>query len=506
MRYANYNKLFTKNFRQSLDCHKTDRNLNTLVIGGPGTGKTRGFVWPNLMQANTSFIVLDPKGESYRKTAGYLSRQGYKIKAIDYIRLDPNMSHYNPFVYLAGDLDVQRLATNIYKNTTPAKSASTDPFWDQAGEILLKALMFYLWAWAPAEEQNFSFVLEMIRAGTVPTEEGNEEYVSRLDALFEMLKEEHPEDLSIHYYEHYKGAAGKTRMSIQISLTARIEKYLLPSLAAITKDDDLDLYRFGEEKTVLYCLVPDNDKSFNFIIGMLYTQLFQILYHQADWVHGGSLPVPVQFIMDEFANVHLPDGFLELLATMRSRKISVSMIIQDLTMLKKRYEKEWAALAACCDTVLYLGGGEEETLKWISGKLGKETITVDSNSENRSFTHGSSTHSEQLTGRELMAPNEVAGMPNKDCILFMRGEKPIYDQKLVLTKHPCYKQMERYEALRPMELYRKDSSLGGVSVIKIGDIPEGMPVFDLSKMTFEELQEAIKQMEEENGSIKSVNQ
>lgn len=488
MRYANGNKLFSQHFRQSLDCIKTQRNLNTLLIGGPGTGKTRYFVWPNLMQANSSYIVFDPKGETFRRTAGYLSRQGYEVKAIDYIRLSPGFSHYNPFYYITGDMDVQRLATSIYKNTTPAGSKSNDPFWDQAGEILLKALMFMLWATADSSEQNFPMVLEMIRKGTVKEEEGNEDYVSPLDLLFEDLRKEDPEHLAVQYYDSYVLAAAKTKMSIQISLVARIEKFMLPSLQRVCCDDDLELESFGDRKTVLYCLVPDNDKSFNFIIGMLYTQLFQILYYKADWVHSGPLKVPVHFIMDEFANVHLPEDFVELLSTMRSRNIFVSMILQDITQLVKRYEKDWEAMVSGCDTILYLGGGGEKTVKFISGRLGKETITVDNASENKSFTHGSTTHSEQQAGRELMTEDELSRMDNALCLVFMRGERPIRDHKIILESHRCYKRMQLYEPLWEYLFTEKRIPGAGLSpqiqvIRETGEISKETPVFDLEVMT-----------------------
>ena len=297
--HKSQNKVLTNNVSIGLDGHKHRRNLNVLVCGGSGSGKTRFYAKPNIMNANTSFIVLDPKGELLRDTGTLLQMKGYDIKVLDLI--DMERSHcYNPFVYLKTDNDIQRLVTNLFKNTTPKGSQTQDPFWDQAATMLLLALVFYLHYEAPPEEQNFSMVMDMIRAGDV--KEDNEEYQSPLDVLFEKMELRNPEHIALKYYRSYHSGSGKTLKSIQITLMSRLEKFNLESLAGITQFDEMDLSEVGERKTAIYAVIPDNDSSFNFLVGMLYTQLFQQLYYQADIVHGGKLPVHVHFVMDEFAN------------------------------------------------------------------------------------------------------------------------------------------------------------------------------------------------------------
>lgn len=293
------NKILTQNVSVGLDGRKHRRNLNTLVCGGSGAGKTRFFAKPNLCQANSSYVVLDPKGELLRDTGNLLSSKGYDIKVLDLINMEK--SHcYNPFVYLRSDNDIQRLVTNLFKNTTPKGSQSQDPFWDQAATMLLLALIFYLHYEAPPEEQNFPMVMEMIRAGEV--REDDETYKSALDILFERLEMRNPEHIALKYYRSYHSGSGKTLKSIQITLISRLEKFNLESLASITQNDELELWSIGEKKTAVFAIIPDNDSSFSFLVGMLYTQLFQQLYYQADVIHGGRLPVHVHFLMDEFAN------------------------------------------------------------------------------------------------------------------------------------------------------------------------------------------------------------
>ena len=331
------NKILTQNVAIGLDGRRHRRNLNILVCGGSGAGKTRFFAKPNIMNANTSFVCLDPKGELLRDTGNLLREKGYDIKVIDLINMEK--SHcYNPFVYIRNDNDVQRLVTNLFKNTTPKGSQSQDPFWDQAAQMLLLALVFYLHYEAPEDEQNFPMVMEMIRSGEVM--EDNDEYRSPLDELFDRLEMREPDHIALKYYRNYRSGSGKTLKSIQITLVSRLEKFNLDSLASITQTDEMELWSLGEKRTAIFAVIPDNDSSFNFIVGLLYTQLFQQLYYQADVVHGGRLPIHVHFVMDEFANVALPDEFDKLLATMRSREISVSIIIQNLAQLKTLFEKQ----------------------------------------------------------------------------------------------------------------------------------------------------------------------
>lgn len=426
------NKILTQNVSVGLDGRKHRRNLNTLVCGGSGAGKTRFFAKPNLCQANSSYVVLDPKGELLRDTGNLLSAKEYDIKVLDLINMEK--SHcYNPFVYLRSDNDIQRLVTNLFKNTTPKGSQSQDPFWDQAATMLLLALIFYLHYEAPPEEQNFSMVMEMIRAGEV--REDDETYKSALDILFERLEMRNPEHIALKYYRSYHSGSGKTLKSIQITLISRLEKFNLESLASITQNDELELWSIGEKKTAVFAIIPDNDSSFSFLVGMLYTQLFQQLYYQADVIHGGRLPVHVHFLMDEFANVALPDEFDKLLSTMRSREISVSIIIQNLAQLKALFEKQWESIVGNCDEFLYLGGNEQSTHEYVSKLLGKETIDTNSYGQSKG-RNGSYSTNWQLAGRELMTPDEVRMLDNRYALLFIRGERPVEDLKFDILKHP----------------------------------------------------------------------
>ena len=426
------NKLMTQNVSIGINAKKHRRNLNTLVCGGSGAGKTRFYCKPNLMQANTSFVILDPKGEIVRDVGKLLEAKGYEIKVLDLISMEK--SHcYNPFVYLQNDNDIQRLVTNLFKSTTPKGSQSNDPFWDTAASMLLLALVFYLHYEAPPDEQNFAMVMEMLRAGAIEDEDDNRP--SPLDCLFDELAEDNPEHIAIKYYRSYHSGSAKTLKSIQITLAARLEKFNLESLASLTSTDELELGTLGEKKTALFALIPDNDTSFNFLVSILYTQLFQQLFYSADHVHGGSLPIPVHFLMDEFANVSLPDDFDKILSVMRSRSVSVSIILQNLAQLKALFEKQWESIVGNCDEFLYLGGNEQSTHKYVSELLGKATIDTNTygKSEGRS---GSYSTNYQISGRELLTPDEVRMLDNQYAILFIRGERPVLDFKYDILKHP----------------------------------------------------------------------
>ena len=426
------NKIFTQNVRMGLDGRKHRRNLNTVVVGGSGAGKTRFFAKPNLCQANTSFTVLDPKGELLRSTGHLLRQKGYEVRVLDLLNMEK--SHcYNPFVYLRDDNDVQRLVTNLFKNTTPKGAQSQDPFWDQAAQMLLLALVFYLHYEAPPEERNFSMVMEMIRAGEV--REDDDTYQSPLDELFDRLEMRNPEHIALKYYRNYRSGSGKTLKSIQITLVSRLEKFNLESLAGMTQTDEMELWSLGEKKTAIFAVIPDNDSSFNFIVGLLYTQLFQQLYYQADVVHGGRLPVHVHFVMDEFANVSLPDDFDKILSVMRSRGVSVSIILQNLAQLKALFEKQWESIVGNCDEFLYLGGNEQSTHKYVSELLGKETIDTNTFGKSTGRSGNYSTNY-QISGRELLTPDEVRMLDNQYAILFIRGERPVMDFKYDILKHP----------------------------------------------------------------------
>lgn len=429
------NKILTQNVAIGLDGRRHRRNLNILVCGGSGAGKTRFFAKPNIMNANTSFVCLDPKGELLRDTGNLLREKGYDIKVIDLINMEK--SHcYNPFVYIRNDNDVQRLVTNLFKNTTPKGSQSQDPFWDQAAQMLLLALVLYLHYEAPEDEQNFPMVMEMIRSGEVM--EDNDEYRSPLDELFDRLEMREPDHIALKYYRNYRSGSGKTLKSIQITLVSRLEKFNLDSLASITRTDEMKLWSLGEKKTAIFAVIPDNDSSFNFIVGLLYTQLFQQLYYQADVVHGGRLPIHVHFVMDEFANVALPDEFDKLLATMRSREISVSIIIQNLAQLKTLFEKQWESIVGNCDEFIYLGGNEQSTHEYVSKLLGKETIDTNTYGQSKG-RNGSYSTNWQIAGRELLMPEEVRMLDNRYSLVFIRGERPVRDFKYDILKHPNVK-------------------------------------------------------------------
>ena len=426
------NKLMTQNVSIGLNAKKHRRNLNTLVCGGSGAGKTRFYCKPNLMQCNSSFVILDPKGEIVRDVGKLLEAKGYEIKVLDLISMEK--SHcYNPFVYLQNDNDIQRLVTNLFKSTTPKGSQSNDPFWDTAASMLLLALVFYLHYEAPEDEQNFAMIMEMLRAGAIEDEE--EPRPSPLDNLFSELEYENPDHIALKYYHSYHSGSAKTLKSIQITLAARLEKFNLESLASLTSTDELELETLGEKKTALFALIPDNDTSFNFLVSILYTQLFQQLFYSADHIHGGSLPIPVHFLMDEFANVSLPDDFDKILSVMRSRSVSVSIILQNLAQLKALFEKQWESIVGNCDEFLYLGGNEQSTHKYVSELLGKSTIDTNTygKSEGRS---GSYSTNYQISGRELLTPDEVRMLDNRYAILFIRGERPVLDLKYDILKHP----------------------------------------------------------------------
>ncbi|MGG1639052.1 VirD4-like conjugal transfer protein, CD1115 family [Paenibacillus sp. NRS-1760] len=426
------NKILTQRVRIGLDGRKHRRNLNVLVVGGSGAGKTRFYAKPNVMQAATSLVVLDPKGEILRDTGSLLRAEGYDIKVLDLI--NPHLSHgYNAFAYLQDDKDVLKLVTNLIRNTTPKGSNTNDPFWERSETALLEALVLYLLYEAPPEERNFPMVMEMIAAAEVREED--ETYQSPLDELFERLAMREPEHLAVKQYNIFKLAAGKTAKSILIGLGVRLEKFNLPTIAGMSVVDELDLSDMGTKKTALFAVIPDNDSSFNFIVGMLYTQLFQSLMYEADYRHGGRLPVHVHFVMDEFANVALPTEFDKLLSTMRSREISVSIILQNLAQLKALYKDEWESIVGNCDLFLYLGGNEQSTHKYVSELLGKETLDTNTYGLSKG-RNGSYSINYQQTGRELLTPDEVRLLDNRYAILFIRGERPVLDEKYDVLRHP----------------------------------------------------------------------
>lgn len=428
----NQNILLTEHFQLGLNSRKHRRNLNILVVGGSGSGKTRYYAKPNLMQGNCSYLITDPKGELLRDTGHLLKKQGYEVKVFDLINM-ANSFCYNPFRYIRDDKDVLKLVTNLIRNTTPKTAGNTDPFWEKSETALLQALMLYLYREAPMEEQNFTMVMEMLNCAEV--REDDENFLSPLDLLFERLQMKDPEHIAVKQYGIYKQAAGKTAKSILISVGVRLAAFNLKQIAAISQYDEMDLESLGLKKVALFCVIPDNDSSFNYLVGMLYTQAFQSLYYLADHQYGGRLPVHVHAVMDEFANVALPDDFEKILSTMRSREISVSIIIQNLAQLKALFKDSWESIVGNCDEFLYLGGNEQSTHEYVSKLLGKATI--DTNTYGKSMGRsGSYSTNYQQSGRELLTPDEVRLLDNDLALLFVRGERPIIDRKINLLKHP----------------------------------------------------------------------
>ena len=500
------NKILTQNVRIGFNAQRHRRNLNILIIGGSGAGKTRFFVKPNVMQAagngaEFSMIMTDPKGELALSTGRMLEEEcGYQVRILDLIH--PYQSHcYNPFVYLRDDNDVQRLVTNLFKATTPPGSTTQDPFWDNAAQMLLMALVFYLKYEAPDDEQNFAMVMEMLRAGEV--DEDDSKMPSALDTLFFDLRKTDPDHIALKYYDAYHSGSGKTLKSIQITLASRLDKFNLDSIASLTITDELDLWRIGEEKTALFAIIPDNDTSFNFLVSILYTQLFQQLFEVADKKYGGSLPVPVQFIFDEFANISLPTDFDKILSVMRSRGVSVSIILQNLAQLKALFEKQWESIVGNCDEFVYLGGNEKETHKYVSELLGKETI--DTNTYGKSTgRNGNYSTNYQNTGRELMTPDEVRMLDNRYALLFIRGERPVMDLKYDIMKHPAvgltadggaepYIHGQPKDAAFTLSLTFDPDDIAFANGIKdVIEIPEG----DYVLLSEEDVEKEVKQMEE----------
>ena len=427
------NVILTKHLCMSLNGRQHMRNLLQIVVGGSGAGKTRFVVKPNLLLANASFICTDPKGELVRAVAPFLLQQGYVVKVFDLI--EPSHSDsYNPFRYIRKDSDVFRLISNFIQNTTPKNATQNDPFWEKSEIALDAALMLYLIHEAPPYEQTMEMMLTMIEYGGA--KEDDDDYQSALDLLFVALEEEQPDHIAVRQYHIFKQAAGKTAKSILVSAGVRLASFTLREIQSITDEDTLELSKLGERKQAVFCVIPDsNDNSLNFLVGLLYTQAFQELYYQADKVHMGGLPVPVRLMFDEFSNVALPDGYARLQATMRSRNIMATIILQNISQLKALFKDDWEGIIGNADTMIYLGGNEQSTHKYISEQLGKETISTKSSSQSKG-RNGSYSQSTQLTGRELMTPDEVRLLDNKNAIVIIRGERPVIDEKYDLMKHP----------------------------------------------------------------------
>lgn len=430
---AGKNVILTQHLQMSMNGKLHRRNLLQIIVGGSGSGKTRFLAKPNLMLANASFICTDPKGEMLRAVGNLFLEEGYVLRVFDLI--DPSKSDcYNPFRYIRKDADVFKLIDSFIKNTTPKGAKANDPFWEKSETALDSALMLYLLHEAPPEDQNMETILYMIENGGAKEED--DDYQSPLDLLFEAPEEEQPDHIAVLQYHIFKQAAGKTAKSILVSAAVRLASFTLPEIQRITATDDMELGKLGERKQAIFCIIPDsNDASLNFLVGMLYTQAFQELYYQADKVHQGALPLPVRLMFDEFANVALPDGYARLQATMRSRNIMSTFVLQNISQLKALFKDDWEGIIGNADSFIYLGGNEQSTHKYISELLGKETIDTRTSSQSKG-RNGSFSQNFQQAGRELMTPDEVRRLDNKNAIVLIRGEKPVIDEKYDILKHP----------------------------------------------------------------------
>lgn len=422
----------TQHVRLGLDTHKHRRSLNVLVIGGSGAAKTRSFVLPNILTANTNYVITDPKSEVLLATGGYLKEQGYDVRVLNLVNLEQS-DGYNPFRYLRDEKDVLKLVNNLIQSTTPKGSHESDPFWTKAETALLQAIILMLFQEAPEYEQNFSMVMRVLEYAEVREED--EGHVSPLDLLFESIERRKPDSVAVRQYKVFKLAAGKTAKSILVSTAVRLAPFNLPQIQALTDHDDMNLYTLGEKKVALYAVIPDNDNTFNFLVSLLYAQAFQALYYSADQIHHGPLPRHVRFVLDEFAAMPLP-GFTRELATMRSRSISASVIIQNMAQIKELYKDSWETIPGNCDTILYLGGNESSTHKYVSEMLGKATIDTKTHGQTKGKSGSYSTNF-QMSGRELLTPDEVRKLDNRYALLFIRGASPVMDEKYDLMHHPA---------------------------------------------------------------------
>ena len=432
-RHKDANIILTQRVRLGMDGYVTQRNTNILVVGGSGSGKTRFFCKPGVYSANCSYLITDPKGELLRSSGSLLKEKGYEVRVFNLI--DPSQSDgYNPFAYIRNEKDVLTLIDNLIKNTTPRNASSNDPFWEKAEIALDSALMLYLVSEAPPEEQNFETMIYMMNFAEVREED--DQYRSPLDMLFRALEEEQPNHVAVKQFKAFKQAAGKTAKSILVSAAVRLAAFNIPQYAEMTKRDEMDFGSLGEKKKAIFCVIPIADTSMNYLIGMLYTQCFQELYRYADDKYNGRLPVPVRVIQDEWANVAQPESYPKILATCRSYNIGLNIIVQNIQNIKALYEKEWESIIGNCDTLLFLGGGNEPTsLEFVTKLLGKETIDTRTRGQTKGRSGSSSTNFQQ-TGRELLTMDEVRKLDTKDAILFIRGEDPVLDQKYDLKRHP----------------------------------------------------------------------
>lgn len=438
------NRILSQNLRMSMDTRKTRLNLNYLVIGGSGAGKTLFMVKPNLMQLTSSFIITDPKGEIARCCSGFLISHGYRVRILNLVEME-HSNGYNPFRYIRSETDIVKLITNLIANTTPKNASSNDPFWEKAESLYLQAIFLYVWMECSPKERNFRMVLKLLNEAEVHADGSPSDLDRRFRRLERKKGDAHP--ALIQYNKVVRGA-GDTVRSIIISANARLGILENPQILRILDSDEMDIPEIGtgidgdkNKKTALFCVIPDSDKSYNFLVGMLYSQIFQELYYQADFHYNGRLPIHVTFMLDEFSNVALPDDFCSLLSTMRSREISCIIIIQNLAQIKALFKDTWETVPGNCDTLIYLGGNEQTTHKYISESLGKGTIDKRSSGETKG-RNGSSSRNYDVLGRELLTPDETRKLDNHECIILIRGCDPVIDRKYNTFKHPLFKESE----------------------------------------------------------------
>ena len=420
---------------------KYARNKNILVIGGSGSGKTRFFVKPNLMQMHSSYVVTDPKGTVLIECGKMLKKGGYKIKVLNTINFAKSM-HYNPFAYLRSEKDILKLVNTIIVNTKGEGQQSGEDFWVKAEKLYYTALIAYIWYEAPEEEQNFAMLIDMIDASEA--REDDENFKNAVDLLFDELEEKDPNHFAVRQYKKYKLAAGKTAKSILISCGARLAPFDIKELRDLMEYDDLELDTLGEKKTALFVIISDTDATFNFVVSIMYSQLFNLLCDKADDVYNGRLPVHVRMLLDEFANIGQIPQFEKLIATIRSREISASIILQSKSQLKAIYKDNADTIEGNCDTTLFLGGKEKTTLKELAEVLGKETIDLYNTSDTRG-TSQSYGLNYQKTGKELMSQDEIAVMDGGKCIMQLRGVRPFFSDKFDITKHGRYRELSDYD-------------------------------------------------------------
>lgn len=461
----------TQHVRLGLDTHKHRRSLNVLVIGGSGAAKTRSFVLPNILTANTNYVITDPKSEVLLATGGYLKEQGYDVRVLNLVNLEQS-DGYNPFRYLRDEKDVLKLVNNLIQSTTPKGSHESDPFWTKAETALLQAIILMLFQEAPEYEQNFSMVMRVLEYAEVREED--EGHVSPLDLLFESIERRKPDSVAVRQYKVFKLAAGKTAKSILVSTAVRLAPFNLPQIQALTNHDDMDLYTLGEKKVALYAVIPDNDNTLNFLVSLLYAQAFQALYYSADQIHHGPLPHHVRFVLDEFAAMPLP-GFTRELATMRSRSISASVIIQNMAQIKELYKDSWETIPGNCDTILYLGGNESSTHKYVSEMLGKATINTKTHGQTKGKSGSYSTNF-QMSGRELLTPDEVRKLDNRYALLFIRGASPVMDEKYDLMHHPAISRSSLGGATPYIHHGSKPSIYTGRPLLRVGGTENSNPL------------------------------